>query len=152
MKLTKEKLNEISRNRSFDRFSDLFCGRLLCDTNLSSQELIRETTYTLTHLAMTQLRYCRPEPDITEIPYYFNSSDTLLQLLNHTLTDAQIISKLCSKLQILQLTKQLTIISGTYITCISIIHSLYLFGHIRLINTLLNSIKLSKKEFLLFLS
>ena len=37
---------------------DVAAGRILCDTYKAAKELLRETTYSLTHLAQTQLKAC----------------------------------------------------------------------------------------------
>lgn len=87
-------------------------GRILCDTYLSAQELLRETTYSLKSLAETQLRTNREDIDPVDVPQFFNSCKTIVQLARHTLLDSQLVLKLMLKLQILPLTKQLTCIAG----------------------------------------
>lgn len=87
-------------------------GRLLCDTYLSATELLRETTYTLTNLAATQLKTARQEILPVDIPQWFESSKTIVQLALSTLFDAQLVQRLMFKLQVLPLTKQLTCIAG----------------------------------------
>eukprot|EP00554_Chaetoceros_debilis_P005310 CAMPEP_0194075076 /NCGR_PEP_ID=MMETSP0149-20130528/2112_1 /TAXON_ID=122233 /ORGANISM="Chaetoceros debilis, Strain MM31A-1" /LENGTH=1588 /DNA_ID=CAMNT_0038755433 /DNA_START=89 /DNA_END=4855 /DNA_ORIENTATION=- len=92
--------------------ADAVKGRLLCDTYVSSKELLRETTYSLTNLAKTQLKTSRIEIEPVDIPQWFNSSETIVQLAMHTLHDAQLVQGLMFKLQVLPLTKQLTSIAG----------------------------------------
>ena len=92
--------------------ADAIAGRLLCDTYVSSKEMLRETTYTLTNLAQTQLNTQRIEIEPVDIPQWFNSSKTIVQLAMHTLHDAQLVQRLMFKLQVLPLTKQLTCIAG----------------------------------------
>ena len=92
--------------------ADVLAGRILCDTYISSKELLRETTYSLTNLAATQLKENRVEIEPQDVPLWFNSSKTIVQLCQHTLMDSQLVQKLMTKLQILPLTKQLTNISG----------------------------------------
>ncbi|GAX18016.1 DNA polymerase alpha subunit A [Fistulifera solaris] len=87
-------------------------GRLLCDTYLSAKELLRETTYSLTNLAETQLKQARREIEAVDVPAYFQSGATVTQLAMTTLHDAQLVQGLLFKLQVLPLTKQLTCIAG----------------------------------------
>ena len=92
--------------------AEAVAGRLLCDTYLSAKELLRETTYSLTNLAATQLKTKRQEIEPVDIPQWFQSSKTIVQLALSTLFDAQLVTRLMFKLQILPLTKQLTCIAG----------------------------------------
>ena len=92
--------------------ADALSGRLLCDTYLSAKELLRETTYSLTNLAATQLKTMRQEIEPVDVPLWFESSKTIVKLALHTLLDAQLVHRLMFKLQILPLTKQLTCIAG----------------------------------------
>jgi len=87
-------------------------GRLLCDTYLSAQEHLNETTYSLTNLAKTQLKTDRREIEPMDTPQYFHKSETIVALARHTLNDAQLVQRLMFKLQILPLSKQLTNIAG----------------------------------------
>jgi DNA polymerase alpha subunit A len=87
-------------------------GRLLCDTYTSAKEHLRETTYSLENLASTQLKTQRTEIEPVDVPQWFNSSETIVQLAKHTLNDAQLVQRLMFKLQILPLTKQLTCVGG----------------------------------------
>ena len=92
--------------------ADAMKGRLLCDTYLSSKELLRETTYSLTNLASTQLKMKRVDIEPVDIPQWFNSSNDIVKLAMHTLHDAQLVQRLMFKLQILPMSKQWTCISG----------------------------------------
>ncbi|CAB9498953.1 DNA polymerase alpha catalytic subunit (Fragment) [Seminavis robusta] len=92
--------------------ADAMSGRLLCDTYLSAKELLRETTYSLTNLAATQLKTQRVEVEPVDIPQWYESSKTIVRLAQHTLFDTQLVHRLMFKLQILPLTKQLTCIAG----------------------------------------
>ena len=87
-------------------------GRLLCDTYLSAQELLRETTYSLSNLCATQLKMSRQEIEPVDIPQWFQTSKTIVNLAQTTLFDAHLVLKLMFKLQVLPLTKQLTCIAG----------------------------------------
>ena len=92
--------------------AEAISGRLLCDTYLSAQEHLNETTYSLTNLAKTQLKANRQEIEPMDTPQYFHRSETIVALARHTLNDAQLVQRLMFKLQILPLTKQLTNIAG----------------------------------------
>jgi len=87
-------------------------GRLLCDTYVSAKEHLRETTYSLSNLASTQLKTQRAEIEPVDVPQWFHASKTIVQLARHTLNDAQLVQRLMFKLQILPLTKQLTCVAG----------------------------------------
>lgn len=87
-------------------------GRLLCDTCISAKEFLRETTYSLTNLASTQLQRVRKEIEQVDIPHWCRTGEHFVELAKHTLNDAQLVMKLMFKLQILPLTKQLTNIAG----------------------------------------
>jgi DNA polymerase alpha subunit A len=92
--------------------AEVLTGRLVCDTYLSAKELLKETTYSLENLAKSQLKAQRVDIDPVDIPLWFNSGKTIVQLAKHTLNDAQLVQRLMFKLQILPLTKQLTCIAG----------------------------------------
>ena len=92
--------------------ADAMAGRLLCDTYLSAKEFLQETTYSLTNLAATQLKVNRQDIEAVDIPQWFQSSKTIVQLAMSTLCDAQLVQRLMFKLQVLPLTKQLTCIAG----------------------------------------
>ncbi|XP_031475754.1 DNA polymerase alpha catalytic subunit [Nymphaea colorata] len=87
-------------------------GRLLCDTYLSSRELLKEASYSLTHLAKSQLGKDRKEISPLDIPLMFQSSSTLLELVEHGETDAWLSLGLMFHLSMLPLTRQLTNIAG----------------------------------------
>jgi DNA polymerase alpha subunit A len=103
--------NSFSTRKDY-AIADAMSGRLLCDTYLTAKELLRETTYSLTNLAATQLKTKRREIEPVDIPQWFDSSRTIVKLAQHTLIDAQLVHRLMFKLQILPLTKQLTCIAG----------------------------------------
>lgn len=87
-------------------------GRLVCDTYLSAKELLRETTYSLTALAASQLQKQRHEMQAVDLPLYFATAEGVTAVCNSTLFDAQLVQKLAFKLQTLPLSKQLTNIAG----------------------------------------
>ena len=74
--------------------ADAMRGRLLCDTYLSSKELLRETTYSLTNLAKTQLKTHHVDIEHVDIPIWFGASKTTVQLARHTLNDVQLVQRL----------------------------------------------------------
>lgn len=92
--------------------ADVMAGRLVCDTYLSAKEFLQETTYSLTNLAATQLKVNRQDIEAVDIPHWFQSSKTIVQLALSTLSDAQLVQRLMFKLQVLPLTRQLTCIAG----------------------------------------
>jgi DNA polymerase Pol2 len=106
------KANQFSKGNKDWVIADAITGRVLCDTYVSAMELLRETTYSLTSLALTQLKTQRIEIEPVDIPQWFNESKTIVQLAMHTLHDAQLVQRLMFKLQIVPLTKQLTNIAG----------------------------------------
>ncbi|KAG0453481.1 hypothetical protein HPP92_024785 [Vanilla planifolia] len=87
-------------------------GRLLCDTYISSRDLLREVSYSLTQLAKTQLNKDRKEISPHDIPIMFKTSSTLLQLVECGESDAWLSLELMFYLSVLPLTRQLTNISG----------------------------------------
>ncbi len=91
---------------------DIAAGRLLVDTYKSSKEFVRETTYSLSALAESQMKLKREEVDPQDVPRYFTNSANIIRLASHCQTDALLVQKLMMKLQIIPLTKQLTVCSG----------------------------------------
>ena len=91
---------------------DFAAGRILCDTYKAAKEFVRETTYSLTHLSLSQLSYERVEVDPVDVPRYFSSSQDIMRISNHTACDAMLVQKLMLKLQVVPLTKNLTNLSG----------------------------------------
>jgi DNA polymerase alpha subunit A len=88
-------------------------GRLLCDTFLTSRELIRETNYDLTELSKTQLGKKRQDFDpALLVSFYKKKSENLIDVIEHTEKDAYYTMELLLKLSIIPLTKQLTNIAG----------------------------------------
>ncbi|KAJ9540835.1 hypothetical protein OSB04_027341 [Centaurea solstitialis] len=87
-------------------------GRLLCDTFLCSRDLLKEVSYSLTELAKTQLSKNRKEIAPHDVPRLFQSSQTLMELIEIGETDAWLSMELMFHLSVLPLTRQLTNISG----------------------------------------
>ncbi|CAL9242710.1 unnamed protein product [Arabidopsis halleri] len=89
-------------------------GRLLCDTDLSSRDFLKpQVSYSLTDLSKTQLNRDRKEISPNDIPKMFQSSKTLLELIECGETDAWLSMELMFHLNVLPLTLQLTNISGS---------------------------------------
>ncbi|XP_027078338.2 DNA polymerase alpha catalytic subunit [Coffea arabica] len=87
-------------------------GRLLCDTYLSSRDLLKEVSYSLTQLAKTQLNKDRKEIAPQDIPQMFQNSESLMELIEYGETDSWLSMELMFHLSVLPLTRQLTNISG----------------------------------------
>ncbi|KAH6838068.1 DNA-directed DNA polymerase [Perilla frutescens var. hirtella] len=87
-------------------------GRLLCDTYICSRDLLKEVSYSLTQLAKTQLNKDRKEITPHDIPQMFQSSRSLMELIEYGETDAWLSMELMFHLSVLPLTRQLTNISG----------------------------------------
>ena len=91
---------------------DFGAGRILCDTYKAAKEFLRETTYSLTHLAASQLKCNRTEVDPIDVPKYFSTTADILNLAQACMVDACLVQGLMLKLQVIPLTKQLTNLSG----------------------------------------
>ena len=104
--------DSLNNGTSMQRIRMVTSGRLICDTYISSRELVRETDYNLSHLALRQLKVDRDEVDPMYMETYFKDLVYLLKLIEHTEKDAFLIMQLMLKLQIIPLTKQLTCIGG----------------------------------------
>ncbi|CAA0833741.1 DNA polymerase alpha catalytic subunit, partial [Striga hermonthica] len=87
-------------------------GHLLCDIYTCSRDLLKEVSYSLTQLAKTQLNKVRKEITPHDIPQMFQSSESLLELIEYGETDAWLSMELMFHLNVLPLTRQLTKISG----------------------------------------
>lgn len=90
----------------------IMSGRLVCDTYRVSKDLIRAKSYSLTHLAATQLNINRPNIEYDKIPEYFWDAQALFGMLQHCEFDAYLCASLMFNLQALPLTKQLTNLAG----------------------------------------
>jgi DNA polymerase alpha subunit A len=91
---------------------DFGAGRILCDTYKAAKEFLRETTYSLTHLAASQLKAVRVEVDPIDVPKYFSTTADIMNLAHANMVDACLVQGLMLKLQVIPLTKQLTNLSG----------------------------------------
>ncbi|KAI8620567.1 DNA polymerase family B-domain-containing protein [Chytriomyces sp. MP71] len=88
-------------------------GRIVCDTFMSAKEYVTKAkSYTLTNMAMTQLKIVRQDLDMDRIPKLFWDATQLMWLMKHCETDCVLSASLMMKLQVLPLTKQLTALAG----------------------------------------
>ncbi|KAK7300636.1 hypothetical protein RJT34_11484 [Clitoria ternatea] len=87
-------------------------GRLLCDTFLCSHDLLKEVSYSLSHLAEAHLNKFRKEVAPHDVPKMFQTAESLMELIEYGETDAWLSMELMFYLSILPLTRQLTNISG----------------------------------------
>lgn len=107
------RLRRMSAPRQLSNFFPTACaGRIIVDTQASAREFLRETTYTLPHLAGTQLKEALQEVAPGDVPRFFGAADTIIKLANHTAFESYLTQKLLIKLQVVPLTVQLTNISG----------------------------------------
>ncbi|CAA7012880.1 unnamed protein product [Microthlaspi erraticum] len=107
---------EIEGNSSFGAggLKSCMAGRLLCDTNLCSRDLLNthQVSYSLTDFSKTHLNLDRKEITPSDIPKMFQSSKTHLELIECGENDAWLCMKLMFHLSALPLTLQLTNMSG----------------------------------------
>ena len=88
-------------------------GRLMCDTYLSSRELLpSQRSYGLKELAHAHLGASKPEIDPSQILGMFDETSTLLSLVRCTENDAFLSMQMMFKMMVLPLTKQLTNLAG----------------------------------------
>ena len=109
-----DRLGRLRRSRAPKSINDsnAIAGRIFCDTYKASKEFLRETTYSLMHLAGSQLGRKRVEVDPVDVPRFFSSSKDIMNLYKHTENDTLLVQMLMLKLQVIPLTKQLTNLSG----------------------------------------
>lgn len=93
--------------------SGLIAGRILCDTMVGCKEFAgKESSYSLTHLAQSQLKVDRTEVDPSDVEKYFDSTKQILQLIDLNCNDAFLTLQLMYKLVMLPLSKTLTCLAG----------------------------------------
>ncbi|KAJ2468610.1 DNA-directed DNA polymerase alpha catalytic subunit pol1 [Coemansia sp. RSA 2322] len=90
----------------------IVAGRIVCDTYLTSKDLIRAKSYSMSSLAAQELMIQREEIPFERIPEHFASSKQLLHFVRHAAFDAFLATALMIHLQALPLTKQLTNLAG----------------------------------------
>ncbi|CAN1190341.1 DNA polymerase alpha catalytic subunit [Linum perenne] len=106
------KLSKPNGSRASQGILSCLSGRLLCDTYLSSRDLLKEVSYSLTQLAKNRLGKDRKEVAPHDIPKMFQTSESLIELIQLGETDAWLSMELMFHLNVLPLTRQLTNISG----------------------------------------
>ncbi|KAF9069049.1 DNA polymerase alpha catalytic subunit [Rhodocollybia butyracea] len=92
-------------------------GRMLCDLSSdAAKSMITSITWSLTEMCKSQLRSDREEIDPDDTASYFDGSianpDRLMTFVRHCELDAHYHMAIASKVQILPLTKQLTVLAG----------------------------------------
>jgi len=109
-----DRLGRLRRARPPKSINDAnsFAGRILCDTYKAAKEFLRETTYSLTHLAESQLKRQRYDLEPVDVPRFFSNALDIYKLYKHTENDSLLVQSLMLKLQVIPLTKQLTNLSG----------------------------------------
>lgn len=90
----------------------ILSGRLVCDTFIASQDLIKSKSFHLSELASSLLKVDREEIKSQTLKDYYQDIQGIISLLNHCLLDAYLAYLIMEKLQILPLSKQLTNIAG----------------------------------------
>ena len=100
-------------NLSNEYIRSCFAGRLICDTFMSTREILsKETNYDLRYLTEKYFNKNIPEIDINAVLNTFNSIQEIERILQITLDESFYSMVLMDKFQILPLTKQLTEIAG----------------------------------------
>lgn len=109
IKRSSDLVKQIQKQPRQSKVRQLTVGRMLCDTFISSKELIRESDYSLPYIAKKLLGITieKREDDANTSNY-----DSLVQIIDASLRNAHISVRICNKLQIIQLTKQLTNVAG----------------------------------------
>lgn len=87
-------------------------GRLLCDTYLSARELVREPDYSIEHLAKNHLNLERKIIGAEYFVQAFEDQQKLIDLIESTAYDAFLTMEIMKKMEILPLTKELTVTAG----------------------------------------
>ncbi|KAG5069905.1 hypothetical protein JHK85_002282 [Glycine max] len=116
-RLNRSTMPKLRRSKVFGSGADpgimsCIAGRLLCDTYLCSRDLLKEVSYSLTHLAKSHLNKIRTEVAPHEVPKMFQTAESLMKLIEYGETDAWLSMELMFYLSVLPLTRQLTNISG----------------------------------------
>ncbi|KAK2426537.1 HVA22 protein k [Trifolium repens] len=79
---------------------------------MCSRDLLKEVSYSLTHLAKTPLNQSWKEVSPHDVPKMFQTAKSLMELIEYGETDAWLSMELMFYLSVLPLTRQLTNISG----------------------------------------
>lgn len=97
------------------RVQEFFIGRMICDVKLSATELIKSRTYDLGMLCQKILKIGedeRQEIIYDNIPFAYDSSESIVEFVELNVQDCIYISKLMLELNILPLALQITNIAG----------------------------------------
>ena len=87
-------------------------GRLVADAKISCKELIRLKKYDLNELAKVILQYDREDFDQQKSKTIFDTSQSMIHAIHHTLNDARISLKVMFELMALPLSHQITKLCG----------------------------------------
>ena len=87
-------------------------GRIICDTYLTSKDLVKSKNYSLAELSFTQLNFNRIEIDHDKITDMFWNLNDLYRLIDSCECDTWLSVSLMFKMQVLGLTLQLTKLAG----------------------------------------
>lgn len=98
-------------------FNHYFIGRLLCDTKISSKELVRSiNSYDLKELSTQILSKKRVNVPSSKLPSYYTTSKKLVRLIDIMSTDNELVSDIMLKLNCLPLAKEITSIVGNLLS------------------------------------
>ena len=114
-KIKREVFPKYLQSNSSSYVRTCLVGRLICDTFLSSRDIYKESNYDIDFLANKYLDYNYEEIDVNNILENTNSNNvngSVSRISKHTLEEAILCYRLMYKMQILQLSKQLTNIAG----------------------------------------
>ncbi|OMJ29321.1 DNA polymerase alpha catalytic subunit [Smittium culicis] len=93
----------------------IMAGRIVCDSYLTSKELVRAKSYSLSSLAQSELQIKRDDFSLESVIEAYNNTRSptpLLVMCRHTSFDAYLCMALVHRLQTLPLTRQLTNLAG----------------------------------------
>jgi len=112
-RLRRGRMPDLKGNRIEFAKRQVMSGRLLCDTWLSSKEmLLKEKNYSLSNLASRHLKIQVNELETMDYANHYRATSSLMDLVNHTAHTAWATSMLMHKMQVLPLTRQLTSLAG----------------------------------------
>ena len=99
-RLRRSKMPQLKTNTIDSVKRQATAGRLICDTWMTSKELVRQKNYSLSHLAEAVLETSHQTVDADEIPQFFKASRELLELAQHCTREAHLVLSLMFKLQV----------------------------------------------------
>ena len=111
-KRDQKEMKFVFRQNGLKKIRSFTLGRMVCDTHQSSAEIIRETNYELDYLAEKYLN------ETNVCSFRTTSQDPFLRLcytIDESILNAHLALGLCQKLQLVQLSKQLTNVSGCFL-------------------------------------